>query len=499
MEGFKEYDRYDGLGLADLVKKKDVSPRELVEEAINRIEQYNPQLNAVILPMYDYARKLVQEDIPEGPFKGVPFLLKDLLAAVEGVPMTMGSRACKHYIPKTDSELVKRFKKAGLVIAGKTNCPEFGLLAVTEPELHGPTRNPWNTDRTPGGSSGGSGSAVAAGMVPIASAGDGGGSIRIPAACCGLFGLKPSRGRNPTGPEHGRIWQGAVVEHVITRSVRDSAAILDSTLGPDIGAPYFIPSPEVPYLNETDNPPGRLKIAFNTQSPIGTEVHKECVNAVLDTATLLESLGHRVEEARPELDGLALANSYVAMYFGEIAADLDEFESILGRKVRQADVEDQTWTLGLLGRTMSSAYFVKSLREWDRVAREMGRFHQKYDLYLTPTLASPPVKIGEMQLKPAERIAMKVVNTFGLGRLLKASGLIEKIAADSFSKVPFTQLANFTGQPAMSVPMHWTEDDLPCGVQFIAPLGDEATLFRLAAQLEREKPWLNRRPPSIRQ
>jgi len=498
MEGFKEYDQYDGLGLADLIKKKEIRPNELLEEAISRIETLNPKLNAVVLPMYDYARKLVQEDIPGGPFAGVPFLLKDLLAAFAGVPMTMGSRACKNYIPKEDSELVKRFKKAGLVITGKTNCPEFGLLAVTEPELHGPTLNPWDTERTPGGSSGGSASAIASGMVPLASAGDGGGSIRIPAACCGLFGLKPSRGRNPTGPEHGRIWQGAVVEHVITRSVRDSAAILDATLGPDTGAPYFIPSPEVSYLHETDNPPEKLKIAFNTQSPIGTEVHRECINAVENTAKLLEGLGHRVEEARPELDGLALANSYVAMYFGEIAADLEEFESILGRKVKPGDVEDQTWTLGLLGRTLSSAYFVKSLRAWDRVAREMGRFHKNYDLYLTPTLAAPPVKIGEMQLKPVERIAMKVVNTFGLGRLLKASGLIEQIAVDSFSKVPFTQLANFTGQPAMSVPVHWTEDNLPCGVQFIAPLGDEASLFRLAAQLEKEKPWFNKRPDPIR-
>ncbi|MBW2144221.1 MAG: amidase [Deltaproteobacteria bacterium] len=499
MNGFKEYDQHDGLGLAELVKRKEVSPKEMLEEAISRIEKLNPKLNAVILPMFDYARKLAQENIPDSPFAGVPFLLKDLLAAFAGVPMTMGSRACKNYVPNADSELVKRFKKAGLVIAGKTNCPEFGLLGVTEPELHGPTRNPWNTEHTPGGSSGGSASAVASGMVPMASAGDGGGSIRIPAACCGLFGLKPSRGRNPTGPEHGRIWQGAVVEHVISRSVRDSAAILDATLGPDTGAPYFIPSPEISYLQEIDTPPKQLKIAFNTQSPIGTKVHGECIRAVEDTAKLLENLGHNVEEARPKLNGMKLANSYVAMYFGEIAADMEELEPILGRKVKQSDVEDQTWTLGLLGRTLSSGYFVKSLREWDRVAREMGRFHQKYDLYLTPTLAAPPVKIGEMQLKPAERVAMKVVNTFGLGRLLKASGLIEKIAADSFSKVPFTQLANFTGQPAMSVPLYWTEDNLPCGVQFIAPLGDEVTLFKLAAQLEKEKPWFDRRPPAIRQ
>ncbi len=256
MSGFKEYDRYDGLGLAELVKKKEVSPSELCEESIRRIEQINPKLNAVIYPMYDYARKIVQKDLPQGPFTGVPFLLKDLLASFAGVSMTNGSKAFKHYIPKTDSELIKRFKKSGVVILGKTNCPEFGLLGVTEPELHGPTLNPWNTEYSPGGSSGGSAAAVASGMVPLASGGDGGGSIRIPSSYCGLFGLKITRGRNPTGPDFGQIWQGAVVEHVITRSVRDSAAMLDATHGPDTGAPYIIAPPKGSFLNEDGLPCG---------------------------------------------------------------------------------------------------------------------------------------------------------------------------------------------------------------------------------------------------
>ena len=495
MNGFKEYDRYDGLGLAELVRKREISSVELCEEAIARIEKLNLKLNAVITPMYDLARKLVQKPVPEGPFTGVPFLLKDLLADFAGVPLTRGSRAYKNYIPDHDSEMVKRFKNAGLVVLGKTNTPEFGLLGYTEPELHGPTRNPWNTDHTPGGSSGGSAAAVASGMVPLASGGDGGGSIRIPASCCGVFGFKQSRGRTPTGPSRGPIWQGAVVEHVITRTVRDSAAVLDATRGADIGAPYVISSPRQPYLQELEKSPRCLRVAFNTQSPIGTEVHPECVKAVDHTARLLESLGHEVEEARPDLDGQSLARSFLTMYFGEIAADIDELVSILGRKATPADVEPLTWTLGLLGRTYPAGFFVKAMREWGLAARAMGRFHEKYDIYLTPTVAYPPSKIGELKPKPAEMLLMKIVNSLGLGRLLRATGIVDKLAVASLSKTPFTQLANFTGQPAMSVPLYWTSDDLPCGSQFIGRFGEEATLYRLAAQLENEQPWFDRRPP----
>jgi amidase len=495
MGTFKEYDRYDGLGLAELVRKKEISPEEICEEAISRIEKLNPRLNAVITRMFDRARKAVGEGLPEGPFTGVPFLLKDLIASYAGVPLTGGSKAYRSYIPREDSELVKRYKKAGLVIMGKTNCPEFGLLGITEPELHGPTRNPWNINHTPGGSSGGSAAAIASGMVPMASGGDGGGSIRIPSAYCALFGLKPTRGRNPTGPEHGAIWQGAVVEHVLSRSVRDSAAMLDATRGADTGAPYIIPPPERMYIEELDREPDSLKIAFNTLSPVGTEVHPECIKAVEETVRLLEDLGHNVEEEHPDLDGKALANSYLTMYFGEIAADIEELKTILGRKAKQEDVEALTWTLGLLGRTYSAGYFVQQLREWGKASRVMGSFHEKYDLYLTPTAAFPPVKIGELQPKPAERVLMKLVNTLGLGKLVQASGMTDKIAIESLSKTPFTQLANFTGQPAMSVPLHWTAEGLPCGVQFIGKFGDEATLIRLAAQLEKAKPWFEKRPP----
>ncbi|MCP4749981.1 MAG: amidase [Proteobacteria bacterium] len=496
MSGFKEYDNYDGLGLAELVAKKEVSALELCEEAIERIERSNPKLNAVVTPMFDHARRSIRENPPQGPFAGVPFLLKDLLVAYAGVPLTMGCKGLRDYIPDRDSELVSRFKKAGLVILGKTNCPEFGLMGVTEPELHGPTRNPWNTEHTPGGSSGGSAAAVAGGMVPLASGGDGGGSIRIPSSHCGLFGLKPTRGRIPTGPETGELWQGAAIEHVLCRSVRDSAAMLDAVQGADVGAPYLIQPPERSYLEETERIPEKLKIAFNTISPVDTPVDPECEKAVEDTVKLLESLGHTVEEARPEVDGKALANSYMTLYFGEVAADIDEMEAKLGRKAGQGDVETLTWTLGLLGRTFSAGHFVKAMRQWGTASRIMGEFHTTYDLYLTPTVAAPPVRIGELEPKPAERVMMKLVNTLKLGGLLKASGMTDKLAVESLSKTPFTQLANFTGQPAMSVPLHWTPDGLPIGVQFFGRFGDEATLFRLAAQLENEKPWKNKRPPN---
>lgn len=489
-----EYDRYDGLGLAELVRKKDVTPAELCEEAIERIERINPSLNAVIHRMFEAARKSAAGKPAGGPFAGVPFLLKDLLTAYAGVPLSMGCRAYRDYVPSRDSELMKRYKAAGMLFLGKTNTPEFGLMGITEPELCGPTRNPWNLDRTPGGSSGGSAAAVASGMVPMASGGDGGGSIRIPSSHCGLFGMKPSRGRNPTGPEYGEIWQGAAVEHVITRSVRDSAAMLDAVSGPEPGAPYTIPGPERPFLEEVGRDPGKLRIAFTKRSPLKAEVHPECVRAVEDAARLLADLGHAVEEAEPAVDGIALAKSYFSMYFGEIAADIRDMRRILGRRITAADVEGPTWVLKLLGDVMSAGEFVLVIRQWNTFARQMAQFHERHDLYLTPTVASPPVKIGELKPKPAEEKAMRIVNSLNLGRVLRLSGIADKLALESLAKTPYTQLANLTGQPAMSVPLYWTPENLPIGVQFIGRFGDEATLFRLAGQLEKARPWFDRRP-----
>lgn len=495
MNGFAEYDRYDALGLAELVRQGQVKPAELCEEAIRRIEERNPRLNAVVTPLFDQARQAAAGPLPGGPMAGVPFLLKDLQFDYAGAPATDGCRALKNRIAAQDSEMVARFKKAGLIILGKTNTPEFGLMGVTEPELFGPCRNPWNLDRTPGGSSGGSASAVAAGIVPLAAGGDGGGSIRIPSCYCGLFGLKPSRGRNPNGPELGQVWQGAVQNHVITRSVRDSAAMLDATQGPDVGAPYEIRPPLRPYLMEVSADPGQLTIGFTTRSPIDMPVHAECVTAVQESVRLLESLGHRVEEAEPGIDGQGLAQSYLALYFGEVAADIDRLAPVLGRKAKPGDVEPLTWTLGLLGRSFSSAHLVAALRRWDEAARLMGRFFQKYDLYLTPTTAYPPAAIGELRPKPAEAVMVKAVNALRAGWLLKASGLVDQMAIRSLERTPFTQMANLCGLPAMSVPLHWTADGLPCGTQFVAPFGEEARLFRLAGQLEKTRPWFDRRPP----
>lgn len=497
MTGFKEYDLYDAIGVAGLIRNKEVTPQEVCEEAISRIDRFNPRLNAVVRRMYDMARKTLKGRLPEGPFTGVPFLLKDLLTSYAGVPLTMGSRAYRHYIPSHDSELMKRYRASGIVVLGKTNTPEFGLVAYTEPELHGPTRNPWNLEHTPGGSSGGSGAAVASGMVPMASGGDGGGSIRIPASCCALFGLKPTRGRVPTGPEYGEIWQGAAVEHVITRSVRDSAAMLDAICGADPGSPYVIAGPERPYTEEVDHEPEPLKIAFTTRSPLGTEVHRECRTAVEEAARLLEALGHKVEEAEPDIDGIALAKSYLIMYFGEISADIMAMEKVLGRKPRHTDVEGPTWILNMLGKAFNAGEFVLAMRDWNTFARRMGAFHLKYDVYLTPTLASPPVRIGELKPGPAERILMKIVNPLNLGKLIRLSGIVDRLAIENLAKTPFTQLANLTGQPAVSVPLHWTHEGLPCGVQLMASFGGEATLFRLSGQLEKAKPWFDKRPAMI--
>jgi amidase len=495
MGGFAEYDRYDAVGLAECVRQGEVTSEELCEEAIQRIERINPQLNAVITPMFDIARGSGPQPLPDGPLAGVPFLLKDLLLAYRGVPMASGCRAYRDYVPDYDSTMVARYKEAGLITIGKTNTPEFGLMGITEPELFGPSRNPWNINHTPGGSSGGSAAAVAAGLVPMAAGGDGGGSIRIPAAYCGLFGLKPSRGRNPSGPQHGRVWQGAVQEHVLTRSVRDSAAALDATQGADRGAPYEIRPPAKPYLEEIGQDPGTLKIGFTTTSPLGTPVHPECVQAVTDTARLLEEMGHKVEETETGVDGKALANSYLTLYFGEMAADLEEMQVYLGRKVSPRDVEPLTYTLALLGRTFSAGHFVTAMRCWDTAGRQMGNFFEDFDLFLTPTTAFPPAEIGALQPSSVEKKLMALVNGLGLGGLLKASGIVDQLAQKSLERTPFTQAANLTGLPAMSVPLHWTGDGLPCGSHFLAPFGEEALLFRLAAQLETARPWFHKKPP----
>jgi amidase len=493
MLSFSEYARYDALGLANLVHRGEVSAAELLETAIARAEAVNPRLNAIIRSMYEEARRRVSAPLPEGPFTGVPFLLKDLLHAYAGVPMSSGSAALADFVPPGDAEVVVRYLAAGLVPFGKTNVPEFGLVAFTEPESFGPARNPWDLSRTPGGSSGGAAAAVAAGIVPLASANDGGGSIRIPASCCGLFGLKPTRGRVPVGPFFGEVWDGAVADLGISRTVRDSAALLDAVAGPEAGAPYRIPAPERPYREEVGRDPGRLRVAFSVENPMGGVVDRECVRAVEETARLLQRLGHEVVEAAPAVDGRAVGRAYLTLYFGQVAADLAWLVELRGPEALRK-VEEPTRAIGLIGRALSSGEYVAQKRIWNTFAHQMAEFHRSYDVYLTPTLAAPPAKVGELKPSPAEHLAMKLIGALRLGRLLVATGIIDRLAEENLVHTPFTQLANLTGQPAMSVPLHWSAEGLPIGSHFTAAWGEEATLLRLAAQLEATEPWAQRRP-----
>lgn len=491
---FPEYTHHDALGLAALVRDRQVSPAELAEAAIAAIEAVNPRLNAVVHPMYDHARVAAARPLPAGPFTGVPFLIKDLLAVIQGVPMSAGSRAVHGLVPDHDSELIERTRAAGLVLVGKTNTSELGLAPVTEPVLFGPTANPWDTARTPGGSSGGSAAAVAARMVPMASGSDGGGSLRIPAAACGVFGLKPTRGRNPAGPDRGELWSGLAVEHVITRSVRDSAAMLDATAGPDHGAPYHAPPPERAFLGEVSADPGRLRVAFTTRSMLGSHVDRDCVAGVEQTARLLEELGHRVEEAAPALERVPFMRAFLAVISVQVAADLDEIALLRGRPVSGL-VEPATRGLDMIGRCITAAEHEAALRYLHRASRGIGAFFADHDLLLTPTLGSPPVRIGALQPRSVEQVVLRVMGLLRAGPVMKRLRALEWVAPRIFDFIGFTPVFNVTGQPAMSVPLVWSRDGLPIGMHFVARYGDEATLFRLAGQLERARPWADRRPP----
>ena len=499
MNGFPEYPRYDAMGLAELIRGGEIEAEEVRAEAVRRAKAFNPELNAIIRPMYDWGAKAPKEMAPKAPFPGVPFLLKDLQHALAGVPMSSGSRAMRNFVPARDCEMVRRWRAAGLVPLGKTNTPELGLMGITEPELFGPARNPWDTERSPGGSSGGSAAAVAARIVPVASGGDGGGSIRIPAACCGLFGLKPSRGRTPTGPDFGAVWEGAVTDHVLSVSVRDSAALLDATHGPDPGPPYLISEPETSFQQASREDPPPLRIGFSAENPLGAGVDPDNREAVKRSADLLDDLGHRVEEVQLPYDGDLVAECYIRMYFAQTAAALKLMGKWRGKRFRSREVELTTRAVASQGRLMNARDYCLSLQRWNEIARAMGRFHQEHDLLLTPVLAGPVPRIGEMGLSRRERFGLSALLTTGLSRLLSWSGAVERTALVSLARMPFTQVANLTGQPAMSLPLHRSADGMPCGVQLIAALGGETTLIRLAGQVERSRPWFRGVPPLVRQ
>jgi amidase len=459
----------DATAQADLVRQKEIKPIELVEAAIERIERLNPAVNAVITRMYDEAREIASGPIPDGRFAGVPFLLKDSLIEYAGVRHTEGSEFLGDYVSGYDSELVVRYKRAGLIVLGKTNTCEMAVSPTTEPRRFGATRNPWDNTRMPGGSSGGSAAAVASGMVPMAHGNDGGGSIRVPASCCGLFGLKPTRGRNPLGPLYGDFWSGLVVAHAITRSVRDSAALLDATSGPDAGDPYWAPPPARPFLQEVGADPGRLRIAFTVEAPAGLPVHPDCVAAVRDAAALCAGLGHAVEEASPAVE--AIGASGLALGAAGCAWWIDAWARRIGRAATPEMFEPYTWAQAEMGRRLSAPAYLMALQDSQKTSRDMARFFRDYDVWLTPTLAEPPLPLGTFDATADNPLApMFRTATF----------------------MPFTPLVNATGQPAVSVPLYWNNDLLPIGTQFVGRFGDEATLFHLSAQLEDARPWSHR-------
>ena len=486
----------DSLDLAQLVRSRQASPRELVDQAIARIERLNPALNAVIHPMFAQARRVADAPLAnsEAPFAGVPFLIKDLLTAFAGEPMANGSRLYEGWRPDHDSEVMRRYRQSGVIVLGKTNTPELGLAPFTEPKAKGITRNPWMLERTAGGSSGGSAAAVASGMVTMAGGGDGGGSLRIPASCCGLFGFKATRGRVPTGPDDGELWAGAVTEGVVTRSVRDSAAMLDALHGEDVGAPYAAPPRERPFLDEVASEPGRLRIAFTDAPMLGHAIHPDCSAAMRDAASLLESLGHHVEERAPVIDRDAFSRAFVTIVCGEVVADLNDAAPRVGRAATRRDVEVATWGLATLGAAVSAGDYASAQRYLQRTARTLGRFFEDVDVLLTPTLGAPPVLHGALQPTAGEERLLKLFGALGAGGIMKRFGAIEDAAASVFDFTPYPPLFNISGQPAMSVPLFWNGEGLPIGVQLAGRFGDDATLFRLAGQLERARPWADRWP-----
>lgn len=489
----EEYRKHDALGLAALVQKGDLPASELLETAIRRAEALNPMLNAIVHKLYDEARAAAAVTPRNSPFAGVPFLVKDLGLEIKDAPMCAGCRGYQTFVSTEDSFAVRRMRAAGLLLFGKTNTPEFGLTPYTEPKLFGPTKNPWNLAYSPGGSSGGSAASVAAGIVPLASANDGGGSIRIPASCNGLFGLKPSRGRVSWGNRFGDMWNGAAVEGCISRSVRDTAAYLDAVSGGAPGDPYFLPSPQRSFLEETHRAPGVLRVGFSTANPLGMPVDEVCRQAVLQMAALLRQLGHEVEEAPLPYREEDLTKSFLVVIAGETAGEVQLLRRFLGRKVTTADVENNTFALALLGNTFTAGDYAFAKKQWNELSRRAAVFHEKYDLLLTPVQGSRPVQSGALQNSAAENALINTINALGLGSAIRAS--IRQLAEKIFGYIPWTPFANMTGQPSMSIPTLWTaEENLPVGAMFTAPIGQEDVLFRLAGQLEQAAPWFDKKP-----
>jgi amidase len=474
---FPEYEQYDALGLAELVKWGKISPPELLEAAIERVEARNPAVNAVVMKLYDYGRKMIAERLPEGAFRGVPYLMKDLTASLAGIRMTRGSKFFADTPPAAeDSEHVKRLRRAGLVIFGRTNTCELGLSLTCEPRQYGPTKNPWDLTRISGGSSGGAAAAVGARMLPMAHATDGFGSIRAPAACCGLVGLKPTRARNTMSPITGEGLGGLSAEHAVTLSVRDCAALLDATAGPGAGDPYVAPPAARPFIREIGADPGRLRIAFTTKAPNGAPVEAESLRALADTARLCADLGHTVEEANPEVDSALVVPTFLTLAAANTVVNLASHPTA-GRPPRDDEVERVTMATGRLGERVTGADYVRATQTAHRLGRQMAAFHMRWDVLLTPGLATLPPKLGwiDMMLDDVEEYWRRV-----------------------FHFSPFTVWFNLTGQPALMLPLGVSAEGLPLATQLVGRYGDEATLFRLASQLEKARPWMERLPAVAR-
>ena len=476
MAAFTDYENHDAVGLAALVARGETTPEALLEAAIARVDARNETVNAVTNRLYDYGRRAIADGLPDGPLKGVPYLLKDLSASLAGCPTTRGCKFFEDVVPAEDSELVKRLKRAGVAIFGRTNTCELGLSLTCEPELHGPTKNPWDRTRISGGSSGGAAAAVAARMLPAAHASDGFGSIRAPAACCGLVGLKPTRGRNTMAPYLGEGLSGLATEHAVSLSVRDSAAILDATRGPGAGDPYSAAPPDRPFLDEAGTDPGRLRIAFTRRAPNGAPVEADAIRVLEETASLAAELGHRVEEADPAIDGAAVVPTFLTLMAVNTAVNLSSHPSA-GRAAREDEVERITWLSAKMGEAVSGADCVRATQTMHRLGRQMADFHRRYDILLTPGLATgTAAKLGWLDMTMDD---------------------VDEYWRRVFHFSPFTVWFNITGQPAIMLPLGESADGLPVAVQAVAPYGDEATLFRFSAQLETARPWFDRKPAMV--
>lgn len=473
MRAFAEYEDYDGLGLAELVRHKQVTPVELLDAAIARVSARNPQVNAVVMELYDHARQAIERGLPEGPFSGVPYLMKDLTSPIAGVRMTRGSRFFADTPPSaSDSVHVERLKRTGLVIFGRTNTCELGLSLTCEPRQYGPTLNPWDPTRISGGSSGGSAAAVGARMLPMAHASDGFGSIRVPAACCALVGLKPTRARNTFAPFAGEGLGGVSTEHAVTLTIRDSAALLDATCGPGPGDPYIAPPPKRPYLQEVGADPGRLRIAWTARAPNGATIDPVCLQVLADTVQTCIDLGHQVEECDPAIEREAVVPTFLTLAAANTVVNLGSHPTA-GRGPREDEVERITWLTAKMGEKISGPDYARAVHTEHRLGRQMAAFHRNWDVLLTPGLAAPPVKLGwlDMTMDDLEAYWHRV-----------------------FAFSPFTVWFNLTGQPALMLPIGQSAAGLPVAVQLVAPFGDEASLFRLGAQLEAARPWIGRKP-----